>query len=100
MSRCILFAILVGSYFLLSGCKESGPKPPPPRKSYSGGVTVNITDGKIVSVVATLPSGGNFTDRQEAEDFIVHLESILKDLKAAQDQMPILEPQIAPAPTK
>ena len=72
------------------------------KEEFHGKCTTEKVDGKVVSVKVTFPkeNGGSemsatykISDRQAMDNLIASLDSILIDLKAARDQMPIVEPK-------
>ncbi len=74
---------------LLAGCLDP---------NYNGKCTTIKENGKVTSIEVNFPSRAGVGDkliirnREEAEKFISGLENIVLDLKAARDQMTIVEP--------
>lgn len=75
---------------LLTGCQQA---------TYNGTCTVQKSDGKVTKVTVELPRPANrdrsifqVENRQDMDKLITGLESLVLDLKAARDQMPVVEP--------
>lgn len=82
---------------LLAGCQKA---------TYNGTCTIEKADGKVTKVTVELPRPQNgdrsrfqVENRDEMDKLINGLESLVLDLKAARDQMPVVEPK-PPEPPK
>lgn len=89
----MLFCVLAG-LFGSTGCKY---------EPFYGRCTIEKVNGKVISVKVILPNkGGNANavfecnNRDEMDKIINSLDSILLDLKAAREQMPVVEPPPEP----
>jgi hypothetical protein len=77
-----LLPLLALPLLLLTGCN----KEPPP--SYRGSIEVQRTDGKVSRIEMSFPvNKAAFHNKQDASRAIDNMEGVLKDLKAARDQM-------------
>lgn len=94
MRRIALGLVLASGLLGLAGCEK---------RNYTGKTTIEKVDGRVVSVKVVLPNHGhesestyNIQSREELDRFINGLESLTADLKAARDQMPVVEPPPPP----
>lgn len=85
MKRISLAFILI---FCVGACN---PTP------FIGSVKVNKIDGQTSTIDVTTPSFCTLKSREEANKYIANLESLLVEVKAARDSMPVNEPQPQPA---
>ena len=76
---------------LLAGCQQA---------TYNGICTVEQVDGKVTNVKVELPRPANsdrnafqVKSREDMDKLIAGLESLVLDLKAARDRMPVTEPK-------
>lgn len=68
-------------------------------KLHPGHVTFTIEGGKVDTVDVTMPSYGGtmtlqLTSKDEVEELIQNLESMVVDLKEVQGRMPTIEPPL------
>lgn len=77
MRKIIITGLLL---LALMGCKERLP-------SYNGSVRVYRENGRVNKVYIHTPGERTFHNKQDATNAIEHLESLIKDLKSARDQM-------------
>lgn len=76
---------------LLAGCQQA---------NYNGSCTIHQVDGRVAKVVVELPRPANrdrsifeVENREQMDKLISGLESLVLDLKAARDKMPVQEPK-------
>ena len=88
--KTILFLCAV-FVFILVGCDKP---------NYNGICDISKKDGKVTSMVVTLPSNGRvdvtrivINNREDADKLVEGLESLALDVKLARDQMAVEEPK-------
>lgn len=89
---------------LLLGCDLDLPQALDPNEFLKAEQTTHKVDGKVVKIEVTLPRRRSsqsrheveFTSREDVERYIAEIESMLIDLKEAQEQMVVHEPTLDP----
>jgi hypothetical protein len=71
------------------------------KPSYNGICEITKKDGKVTSMVVTLPRSGQtdvtiivINNREDADKLVEGLESLALDVKLARDQMAVEEPKL------
>ena len=95
--RYLLALLFVFSLLGAKGCEESETPPP----LFEGNVEFHKVNGQVVEITVAFPTQNSSTtspiklqNREQISALEVQLESMLKDIRYAMEQMPVVEPDV------